>query len=68
MLPVNGWQISTLTQSIRYSVCVGGQQRAKHIAYIFRKHKAHGYDDIQIAGATLMGQDLTPHLAHMGFC
>ncbi len=37
------------------------------IAYIFRKHKAHGYDDIQIAGATLMGQTLNATLGEYGF-
>lgn len=37
------------------------------IAYIFRKHKAHGYDDIQISGATLMGQTLNATLGEYGF-
>lgn len=37
------------------------------IAYIFRKHKARGYDDIQIAGGTLMGQNLNATLGEYGF-
>lgn len=68
MLPVNGFgKISTLTQSIRYSVCGRTAKGETQIAYIFRKHKAHGYDDIQIAGATLMGQTLNATLGEYGF-
>ena len=37
------------------------------ISYIFRKHHMTGYDDIQIAGATLMGQTLNATLGDFGF-
>lgn len=37
------------------------------ISYIFRKHNRVGYDDIQIAGSTLMGQTLNATLGDYGF-
>lgn len=37
------------------------------ISYIFRKHHRTGYDDIQIAGATLMGHTLNSTLGDFGF-
>lgn len=37
------------------------------IAYIFRKYRANGYDDIQILGSTLMGQTLNATLGEYGF-
>lgn len=37
------------------------------ISYIFRKHHMTGFDDIQISGATLMGQTLNATLGDFGF-
>lgn len=37
------------------------------ISYIFRKHSSSGYDDIQIAGSTIMGQNLNSTLGDFGF-
>lgn len=37
------------------------------ISYILRKYRHNGYDDIQIAGSTLMGQNLNATLGDYGF-
>lgn len=37
------------------------------ISYIFRKYRINGFDDIQIEGATLMGQNLNAALGNYGF-
>ena len=37
------------------------------VSYIFRKHHASGFDDIQITGETLLGNGLNGYLGSVGF-